>query len=441
MVIALLVIYAAATCFVSFYYGLSLAASARTIPRHLAILGIEAGVSIWDPCSPRTAPDGPATEYAPPAEECARLEDFMQKHSQARGWTIGEIRNPHIAVGRLPFRYQPFDEPRLQQLREKYKLAELVAAAPTEFEGMVRLRGWARSQFRRRDYQPLMANFDALTILERKLINPIDRPVDLAREYDACHFFPLFYCQLMASVGHHARVVNTAHGQTEAWSNQFNKWVLMDAELNLHYELDGVPLNMLEMYRLRGKAARSGVRVVQTEQTSGDPSTTLVHLGIERLGPDHIFRNTETLEIVEMRNDWMTNHYFPGHPARSERSSLRYVPAEVRKPLNFVRALRPTTENTSDLYWPLNQCELRVDPSSEERALKLALRTVTPNFDHFEIVVDSEQPSRIAGATFEWRLHKGRNTLSVRPVNTLGVRGVESRVDTVIDEKTGRDSE
>jgi hypothetical protein len=140
-----------------------------------------------------------------------------------------------------------------------------------------------------------------------------------------------------------------------------------------------------------------------------------------------------------MRNDWMTNHYFPGHPARSERSSLRYVPAEAPQPLNFVRALRPTTEDAADLYWTLNQCELRVDPGSEDGTLKLAFRTITPNFAHFEISVDCEQPRESAEAKFEWRLHEGRNILSVRPVNTLGVRGVESRVDILIDEKAARD--
>src|SRR5690606_27788151 len=117
------------------------------------------------------------------------------------------------------------------------------------------------------------------------------------------------------NMGHQARLVAVHHGMTEVWSNQYRKWVLMDAELNHHFERDGVPLNMGELREIFHDPSPDRVRVVQGEQTSGDASTTMVHLKVAELDPESgVAWFAGPLHLVDLRNDWMTNRYFRGHP-------------------------------------------------------------------------------------------------------------------------------
>ena len=42
---------------------------------------------------------------------------------------------------------------------------------------------------------------------------------------------------------------NIGHSVVEVWSHQFHKWVLLDPDLNVHYQRGGVPLSALEIHR------------------------------------------------------------------------------------------------------------------------------------------------------------------------------------------------
>ena len=50
------------------------------------------------------------------------------------------------------------------------------------------------------------------------------------------------------------------------------------------------------------------------------------------------------------------------------------------------------------------------------------------NFDHFEVTIDGQRSTRVAGETFEWALRSGTNTLSVASVNKFGVKGITSTI-------------
>jgi hypothetical protein len=43
---------------------------------------------------------------------------------------------------------------------------------------------------------------------------------------------------------------NVGHSVCEVWSQDWHKWVVLDANLNAHYEQQGVPLSALEVHRL-----------------------------------------------------------------------------------------------------------------------------------------------------------------------------------------------
>jgi hypothetical protein len=411
-------VFVAVSGLVAWRFALGPVEAAQVTLRAAVLAAIDGGVAIYDPVSARTAGLGPVEQ--PAADLHVRAEQFFRE----RGVHLVDARNATIRTSPFPFRYQPYDDARLQDLRRRYGLDGLVAAAPAEFPAMVRLRSWTRSQFRRRDYQPVDVNFDAVRILDRRLRNDADAPYDPVRHMDPCHFFPMLYCQVMLAAGYQARLVSITHGMAEVWSDQFGKWVLMDAELDLHYEKNGIPLSMMDMHNENFGGDPASIRIVRGTQQSGDKNTTMVYLKKEELSPAEMVRQHRNyIEITEMRNDWWANYYFRGHPARSERSSLVYYDPRMNTRRDVRLLMRPHTSRQSDLYWTLNETEIWVRRSSPVDKPLLVFRTVTPNFSHFEVAVDGVPPKRVVGNTCEWALHPGANTLSVASVNHLGIHG------------------
>jgi hypothetical protein len=412
---------------VSRAYDVSVSDAASNVVTQVALVALRAAAWIYDPFEPLLAQTGPAPTAAH-GPSFVRLEALLPPGSVAgRGsgveLTASQVNNPRIVRGRFNFDYQPFDEPALHELRRAYRLDEVVRSATNDFEAMVLLRNWTRSRFRRSDYQVVMANFNALDLLRLDSRNH-GEPYAPDRHYDPCHLFPILYAQVVASMGYQARLVSVSHGMAEVWSNHYRKWIVMDVELNHHYEKMGVPLNMAEMLDEYFAPRPTHVEVVRGEQSSGDANTTMVYLGMERLRPEDALELFDLpLDIVDMRNDWMTNHYVPGHPRRSEANSLVLVDPRTTKPLVFRQRLRPVTTDRADFYWTLNETEIFAHRAGV--GLSLMFKTVTPNFDHFEIIANGTVTTQ-SEPFFAWQLHDGANVLTVRSVNKFGVKGIDS---------------
>ncbi len=421
-----------AALYVSYTYDVSLLGAGEFVGRKTALLILEAGLKVYDPCKTRLAELGPGSEETDPPHGALRPEEYFQASEKPSAPCEGHLRTLKIedeTIRRSSFRfyYQPYDEPKLSQLRKKYRLDEVVAETSCEFEQMVRLRSWCRSQFRRKDYQPFTKNFNALEVLDRNLRNDSDRPLDLRYDFDPCKFFPMLYCQVMLSMGYTARFVSIGHGMVEVWSNQHKKWVSMDAELDWHYEKDGIPLNMMEVRDDYFAPQPHRVRIVRGNQSSGDPNTTLVHLKVQELPVEEMLKHhLLDLCIANMRNDWLTNHYFVGHPRQSDADCLMFEDPRLGTERDLWRRLYPRTANRRDMYWTLNQSEIWLRETSSAERLDLVLRTVTPNFDSFGIQIDNATPIHSASGSFTWTLHEGYNSLSVVTVNKFGIRGIPS---------------
>jgi hypothetical protein len=435
--VVLLGVFFIASVYMSYAYDVSLPAAAKFLGRKMALQAIAIGVRVYDPCEARLAVLGPGSEETDPPKGALRADEYLQA-LEKQGMTreglvrIERIENETIHRSPYPFFYQPYDDPRLDQLRKKYRLDDVVAGASCEFEQMVRLRNWCRSQFRRKDYQSNANKFDALEVLDRNLRNDSDRPLDLRYDFDPCQFFPLLYCQVLLSMGHTPRFVSIGHGMTEVWSNQYKKWVSMDAELNWHYEKDGIPLNMMEMRDEYFSSRPSRVRIVRGSQSAGDENTTMVHLKVKELSVETMLRHhLLDLSIVDMRNDWLTNHYFAGHPRLSDANNLTLEDPRVEPEKNIWKLHCPRTTNRDDMYWTLNLTEIWIRESSSANQLDLVLRTVTPNFDSFEIRIDDAKPIHSPSGSFAWPLHEGENSLSVVTVNKFGVRGIPSALKLI----------
>ncbi len=403
---------------------------ASELQRDAMLHAMALGTRIYDPAPATRAPlETDLSLYGIDSGRYQRIEDFLARPFGDRLRPI-LVENERIVRSSYGFGYQPSDEPKLATLRERFKLGEVVAPGETELEQMILLRSWGRSQWKRSDWQPRLPNFDLLAIFDRNVRNTDGRENDQSVNYTPCSFFPPQYVQLLVSLGHTARYVSISHecvgfhGMTEVWSNQHRKWIAMDADLNLYYERDGVPLSLFEVHSMRYADDPLDFEMVRAPQGSGDDEWKKPLAGKDFFVSYHSYFRTE------LRNDWFTNHYFRGHPKRSEQITLYFNDLRMPPPRPW-SSVSPVTSRLDDFYWTLNQAEIHVErgrPSSSPERLPLLFRTVTPNFDAFEVTIDDEPPKVSGSPLFDWRLHPGENSLTVRPLNTFGVAGIASRV-------------
>jgi hypothetical protein len=146
------------------------------------------------------------------------------------------------------FKFDVFDNPKLKELRTKYRLDDVVAPGKDEFDRQVLLLDWTHFQFKKFG-RPTANPRGALEIL---------KDVEEGHTFFCAHYGAT-YCSAAASLGWVDRTLALRrhrdypgagapeHTSTEIWSNQYRKWVVMDPTANMYVEKDGTPLNGVEI--------------------------------------------------------------------------------------------------------------------------------------------------------------------------------------------------
>ena len=217
------------------------------------------------------------------------------------------------------------------------------------------------------------------------------------------------------------------HATTEMWSNQYNKWVLFDPTYALYVERDGVPLSGWEVRR---------------EWFYGDRNRLDFVIGRERKKYKHtdmpIFRATHAgygdLALKPRTIDKLAFMFFTPDTALMDRGPA-YDNGFIVKDRGQCEGVKwHNRENPKDpareVYWPLNQADLKLRPVEGGKAAAPALRvtvdTMTPNFAGYRHRVDGGKWNE--GRPGNWALHKGANSLEVVAVNKFGVEGRPGKV-------------
>jgi hypothetical protein len=335
-----------------------------------------------------------------------------------------ECQNEKIVRGSYPFAFQPYEERRLQILRERYELDWVTKPGRTDFEKLTLLRDWIRQQWEdgwkratnwggRLGYIDYCPPWDGLVILElakRKLA------------LGMCTHYSTAFVHACAALGYPARtVIIKAHCVTEVWSNEHKKWVMFDVggdvddstKATYHFEKDGVPLSALEAHQAWIKGDLDAIRIVPEKAAKRFPSVR------DRISLFERFcitlRNDEltSLEPGEPEHGRMCYHYDGYLWWKDERSPLPWFSLQSNRAYDF--------------HWNVNVTEIHLSLGGSRASLKVQLETVTPNFDKFLVRLDGkewvEKPS-----SFLWSLHQGINTLEVKSMNKFGREGIVSSV-------------
>ena len=336
-----------------------------------------------------------------------------------------DARNGTMQTGAgLGFRFQPFDEPTLDKLRDRENLTRVVDGRRTQFEQIIQLRDWVSSQW------PLGAPtpyppWNAMTVLDW---------IREGRTGGHCGQYSQVFLQSLASLGFTARYVEVgqrdnpyAHFVTEVWSNDFDKWVVMDADYNMYFERDGLPMSALEIH---DAVVRSELKYVKPR------------IGTQRKG--HVRARAYPFRTAELYY-YLRFHLKADHLSRPDEPPMdRFndmvewadeltVPWEKSVVTSEYPKDRLTKRSTSDRLLaqpPMNQVELSADVSASTAVIALRHNVLQLSGYEYRIVGADPKAQWQSFTTPRLELPRGLRdeAVMVRGVNIRGIRGPASTV-------------
>jgi hypothetical protein len=326
------------------------------------------------------------------------------------GYRISARVQPVAELHVPPFVFESPDAPYLVRFRERFDLPAVIAGAATEYEALLALGSWVGSQF---DHgtDPVIGG--------DKACDPTGL-VEAGRAGDA------YWCEIAArtmvhaatALGFPARVITASrdgytweHAVAEVWSNEFQKWFVIDTDFNHVYEHQGRPLSAGELMQHGAEWQRSG------------------ELRVRQIAPEkpNIPRGGNTIDLyryvhVDMRNDWCSRPLRRGSPAGGDRATW-WTAARDFPPLLTAKT---RAERPDQLDWAMN--EVAFTPTAAERGragarLVVALSAYSPSFRGFEIRSPGGAWTALEGATVPLEPSVGTTTLEARVRTRSGFPG------------------
>ena len=360
----------------------------------------------------------------------------------ARDWTkavrVIDFHDEEIVRTSIPFRYEQFTQPKLKELREHYRLDDVVSGAKTDLEIITRLAAWSSQQWKWMEWHldEYYPPWDALEILKRQ---PDGKPVGgFCQQYNvlflqACESFGFVGRDISINCGTLGRPTTVGHEAVEIWSNQFRKWIWVDG-MYAYYSEDSandVPLSLWEVRQrqlllLRGQEVRPTrvVHIVDPVILPSMPPWLKASMQWRGLDVDMSFGELRLIprsNFLEQRwplplNNGKGGWTWTGFDVWTDAN----VPAEPIHPNLVTRH--------GNFEWTLNQAHFVLEPTATAGEFLVHLDTETPGFDTFLTEIDGGAESPVT-AVFTWKLHAGRNRLKIWPRNNAGRDGIASWID------------
>ncbi len=308
--------------------------------------------------------------------------------------------NPPIRRSRYPFLYESFRVAGLKKLRKRYQLDSLTSAGATDWDVMRSVRDWLRGRWDHGYHNTTngtsSSGLDYLLRSERG-------------ESFTCAVFAITLVEALVSLGIPARNLTIGRGPsdfvgpydevghciTEAWSNHFRKWIVLDADAGAHYEESGIPLSALEIRQawLEGRWKKldfvRAPRLPQIRYETFNGSKSHLAKGFRD------FYRYNVINFYQHLIYQMSNRHFTG--ARITRYITWFddcIPPRIVRHNTIVRASDYTiTDTRDDVEYSLNHVHLRVlcvDNAERKpsRELQVHAESETPWFSHYEIKID-----------------------------------------------------
>lgn len=356
---------------------------------------------------------------------------------------ISAVNNDPLLMPSQAFGFQP-KSANLTQLREQFKLDEVVAAGKTEMEKFILLRNWVRRQWPHNDDGSGVRTWNAIEILTAP-----------AGQKGMCVHYGVTFTQCAVALGYHSRqLILNGHYVSEIWSNEHQKWVLMDVETTNREgwnrygtamyidDRTGVPMNGKDLYT----AVHSGDVSYVTQEMYMTAPPPDGKTATEPIG-DHVkYQRKYDLaglksfshigypdrnNYLDQLDPWEKAHGFDHYHSNT------YLwwsgPAK-----NHTAEYSGFTTRPGDLDWTVNRAHIRLNTTKDADQLAAVIETFTPNLASFRYRLNGEgtwktldAPGKGAHrmAAMNWPLGEGVNVLEVKPITTLGTEGIVTRIE------------
>jgi hypothetical protein len=338
-------------------------------------------------------------------------------------FVVVPVENPRYCGNELFRAFENYYSPRIRKLHSRYRLADVVAGESDEWNRILLLRHWIKSNIAIENDNPTQTRGDTFAILDAALIGGKFH----------CTHFSIVQHAVLNSFGYVTRRLGCGpglkddgghHGVNEVWVNKFSKWVLIDAKYDAHFEKDEVPLSALE---IRDELWRDGAKLV------------ICVVGPDRrlIKPDPKTGKSETRPDTYRWCSWETDtNRFTTFPARPT-STLIMLEDDIFRNNTWYRDGKPhwayntpyliATTRRDWIEWTPNIITSKVTIEGDKAHLFLS--SCTPNFRSFQKMGD-DGIWRDCDEKVELSLdRRARNRFRFRTINLFGVAGPEHHVE------------
>ena len=363
---------------------------------------------------------------------------------------IIDCKNGRVIHPSVEFVHEDFAQ--LRRFREQYELDEVVEGTQTEFAVQLQLMRWAY-KIPIGSLDPYRWNYYDLPVLKRDHKGSIvlQGKYEGRRRDKHCLYCNLTFIAACLAMGYPARWVNIStkstygHEVAEVWSNEFDKWVFMDATRDYYiYDPDtGVPMSLIEIsdrlkeivprqvtweypiqWQIPNDSLACNVRIAYRE---GDNKFSVCEV---REGPRFLLYKGHLQ--MPLRNDFASRPWpVPWRVSSNWGGDLFYCYYSETFPRK--REYQLHTNRWQDFNCPLNQAELTLSETGQPGVLRVDIDTETPCFEAFRIRIDGGEWQESPASSLEWTLHEGLNHIRVRSRNNAGRCGPESFATVVVN--------
>jgi len=339
---------------------------------------------------------------APP---CSAAED--------PGYRVVRVENPVYRPNELFTSFEDISSPRFQVIRDSYPLGEVIAGEEDELKRILLLRNWVHKQLVIDRSKPVPAG-DALVYLAEgpkgAAYSCGHQMIALNATLNAMGY--VTRCVLSGAGGKEGRLTGS-HGMCEVWSNQLQKWIIVDSEHDSHFEKAGVPLSALE---IREEVIRNGgadvVRVDgpdrvpqprERDESWGRTPRTYNFVSWRLQGDVHsALHPRSSAEVVYDDEYWRSHTWFRDGREHWAYKAGYFIPIRHR----------------SWIEWTPNV--LRVRTTIDGSAARVRIDSCTPNFKEYQIKgeeggwtpVEADLVLPLTRPRHEWRL-RARNIMNI----------------------------
>ena len=332
------------------------------------------------------------------------------------------VHGPQFYAPEIFAAIEDYHNPRLRRLRDEYGLEKVVSGESNEFRRLLKLRHWVHSRWPIDNNQ--QEGGDAFAILEK---------AKTGAGFHCSHSLTVQHA-VMVSMGYVVRDLgidrnhedlgrSVHHGVNEVWSNDYAKWVLLDAKYDIHFEREGIPLSALELHEAVRADGGKGVEKME--------------------GADRHQAPMDKPDAPEgtIRSYWWVSYYLRpspfAEPHWSGRSRLLIFDDDAFRKTTWYReedagklvkhwayaahAFIPTA-NRQEIDWTPGVPDLRARQVAPD-VIELDLRSATPNFETYLTRANGGAWQPLAGDHTRWSLQAGENRFEVRTQNLAGILG------------------